>query len=776
MQNQQRNLIIWLVCSVLFMFAWTSFSAWMGWGPPKPTPRQVQSSKPEDSARVVESTPVPSEARDPVLVAQVVATGHLQESVGSPNLVAPALLAAELSLLPPPPTKPDPPVVVATPETPEETIELGTDQGNLKAQLTSRGGSVRSLNLNRFNAADDFGLPMYINGDTKSPFPLQLLSPDFVRSRRNNQIVYDPNYPYLHYVLYHYAKPDDERPVDTLGKLNWKVEKKSLESDRQEVTFGTDVPGQKIHVTKTFSLAPGDYHIGLKVGVQSTATDGKPVPFRYQLEGAHGLPIEGEWYTSIFRNALIGGVDQRGVAWRSLEDARQIGHWLGGDAHEKQGNHTIRYAGTGTQYFASMMVVAEKDRQPSGRDDFIQKARATVEGRKNAEKPFLDDFAVRIMTEPLPVEPGKTVEQDYVLYNGPVKVRLLYQLTGKQAVDPALVDRYENKLGLYALTDFPSPTIFGEIGSWTGLTPLIIYVTNLLHTVLGWMYTFLPAGLCILCLTIMVRGIMAPLSYRQTKATQVMQDKMAKLAPEVKKLEAKYKDDPMGLYQARNELYKAHNINPFGAMGGCLLVFAQMPVFLGLYYALQESIQFRLAKFLWIENLAAPDMLFPWPGRWKEGIPFISDPANQGSFLYLGPFFNLLPIIAVGFMMVQQRLTMPPATTDEQKQQQEMMKWMMPVFGLMFYKVAAGMCIYFTASSLWGLAERKLLPKNKASSSSATPSTAPPATTNRSTNSRDRNRSGRGRDSRSAKDATEGSFMQKVRDWVDDVLEQAKKK
>jgi hypothetical protein len=55
----------------------------------------------------------------------------------------------------------------------------------------------------------------------------------------------------------------------------------------------------------------------------------------------------------------------------------------------------------------------------------------------------------------------------------------------------------------------------------------------------------------------------------------------------------------------------------------------------------------------------------------------------------------------------------PPAADEQQEMQQKMMTYMMIFFGLMFYKVAAGLCIYFIASSLWGFAERKLLPKAK---------------------------------------------------------------
>jgi len=147
-------------------------------------------------------------------------------------------------------------------------------------------------------------------------------------------------------------------------------------------------------------------------------------------------------------------------------------------------------------------------------------------------------------------------------------------------------------------------------------------------------------------------------------------------------------------------------------MGGCLLLFAQMPIMMGLYYCLQESIFFRLEPFLWIDNLAAPDMTV-W---WTEKVPLISDPDNRHgtfSFLYLGPYFNILPLIAVSLMLYQQHKMMPPPTDDQQAAQQRMMKVMMIVVAFMFYKVAAGLALYFIISTSWGLIERQLIPKPK---------------------------------------------------------------
>ena len=125
----------------------------------------------------------------------------------------------------------------------------------------------------------------------------------------------------------------------------------------------------------------------------------------------------------------------------------------------------------------------------------------------------------------------------------------------------------------------------------------------------------------------------------------------------------------------------------------------QMPILVGLWQALNNSVKLRHAPFLWIDNLAAPDMLFnmhfevPWIGHW----------------------FNLLPIVVVSLMMVQTKLFSPPATTPEAEMQQKMMKYMMVFMAFMFYKVPSGLGIYFITSSLWQIGERLLVPKPKVS-------------------------------------------------------------
>src|SRR5436309_16014775 len=116
-----------------------------------------------------------------------------------------------------------------------------------------------------------------------------------------------------------------------------------------------------------------------------------------------------------------------------------------------------------------------------------------------------------------------------------------------------------------------------------------------MHAVLGFMHRIIPNyGLCIIGLTFLVRLMMFPLSRRQAATMARMQEKMANVQPEVQKLEEKYKNDFLAKRQAQQELYARHGINPAAGLGGCLMLFVHMPVFIGFYFALQEIFFFRL--------------------------------------------------------------------------------------------------------------------------------------------------------------------------------------
>jgi YidC/Oxa1 family membrane protein insertase len=731
---------------------------------------------------------------------------------------------------------------------------------HLSVDVTSLGAGVRKLTLNRFGAANWRGLPVReVNEDGSFK-----VNQDGAFELKKMQLIQDDEFS-PSYRMYHYLDPKAENPVLGLGEQIWKLLKpekeetiardgggatvkridgKIVEKDAdgnilsEEISFSTMVPDMNVAIVKTYKLGAKDYHVSMKLTIEDRRTDknAKAILFRYQLSGAQGLPIEGEWYASTYRNAFMALVDPNGAVSRKLEDASRISLRRGGDRfpEDTRAVNRFQYAGVANQFFAAMIVVEpdEKGGRPrdllawarptlesvetKGRITKLDYARDMIEFRDDkgdkleyhllprtkhhlkedldvqenqkivlshyklpdgkliatwarlgeTPRPQFDDITVRVVSEKIELFPGDKIEQPFMLYHGPVKVALLAQFTGEKAVDPDLVEYYRTTLHLNTLTDYQNDNWLGAISSRIFLTDVIITVTRFMHWLLYQLHKIFGWGLSIVVLTVMVRGAMFPISRRQALFSIRMQE----LGPELKKIQEKYPDDAQAKMQATQEFYRKHGINP---LGSCWPVFLQMPIFLGLYFAFQESIHFRLADFLWIENLAAPDMLFGW----SDHIPWISDPNNLGGMLYLGPYLNILPMIAVVFMQIQQSQTMPPPTDEQQAAQQKMLKYMTIFFGVMFYKVAAGLCIYFISSSLWGLAERKLLPKKKpigdtamstATAGASTAITAAPKWKGKNAK--------KDREKEKAKDSAPATTMGKLKALWRDILRAAEKK
>jgi YidC/Oxa1 family membrane protein insertase len=800
--RDQRSLILLVVLAFVFIFGWQQFMAWM-WPPaPRPKPDAAKQTTeafakvtPHQSALAIRSAGASLQADLPPLggPAHVAAAVHLAnpavqarfendlvrriaEQVSAPNPVLSGPLRAGLLVTNAASVRDDlrqrlyrevaSRNLVQRAAAARRLITLGDDSTTLKVELTTLGAGVQSVTLNEFFAADRYG--------RKQAERLRLI-PEDATGRKLPPA----------FLLFHFQPgPDNpnDRPWDTLGTIDWRLEEESIKKVKTEqgeqvteVAFTAEVPDQDVVLRKTYSLAPGDYHIGLSIRIQRKSGGDGPVQFRYQMTGGHALPIEGEYYTGTFRNSLIGQVDSRNNLWREYEESRSVSIKQGGKRVDKHPERFIRYAAVAVQYFASAIVVDSDQKE----QDFLQWARTTLpwtDYQTNEKRPFLDDITVRVNTRLLDLKPDAAIEHKYLLYHGPMKVALLGELgTGSKRASPELVTRYKDKLRLDTLTDYHYqmegfPGAMSRFFSAIYWTNVLIACTNLMHWVLNALHSVIPNyGVCIILLTVLVRVIMFPISRKQA----MMSVRMQALAPEMKKVQEKYKDDPQGKSQAVMELYRKHGVNP---LGSCWVMLLQMPVFMGLYYALMESIHFRLAEFwpLWINNLAAPDMLI-W---WGENIPLISNPEHKDMILcglvpnlfYLGPYFNLLPIAAIALMVVHQKLFTPPPADEQQEMQMKMMKYMMLFMGVLFFKVAAGLALYFIMSSAWGLAERRFLPKSKIGEAAggtgdgqaAKPvKPATPPKTKQKTEKTKKEKDG---------------ALRKVQDWWEEILRQAKKK
>jgi YidC/Oxa1 family membrane protein insertase len=114
-------------------------------------------------------------------------------------------------------------------------------------------------------------------------------------------------------------------------------------------------------------------------------------------------------------------------------------------------------------------------------------------------------------------------------------------------------------------------------------------------------------GIAIIIVTVIIKILFYPLTYKSYKSMKQMQ----KIQPKMAELKEKHKNDRDAMNKAVMELYKTHKVNP---LGGCLPMVVQMPIFVALYRALMTSIELRHAPFmLWIMDLSAKDPYYVTP-------------------------------------------------------------------------------------------------------------------------------------------------------------------
>ncbi|MGE5193743.1 MAG: YidC/Oxa1 family insertase periplasmic-domain containing protein, partial [Deltaproteobacteria bacterium] len=370
----------------------------------------------------------------------------------------------------------------------------------------------------------------------------------------------------------------------------------------------------------------------------------------YILQGPTGLPLENVENTQKFRDVVVGFETGPGKVAHELMAGKTVA-----DGKGEEWKQPVKYIGTDIQFFAALVCPVPDQLQAP----YTKSIRQQLIGLNLKEK---SEISVQLTSVDLQLEgagaaEGKdAVTHEYRLFAGPKRDDVLPE-DAKKVIDFGMFHWISRPmLGMLKI-------FYSVFGSW---------------------------GIAIICLTIVVRTALFPLSIRQARGAA----KMQALQPEIAALKEKYGNDKEKLARAQMELFRKHKYNP---AAGCLPVFLQLPIFMGLYQALNHAVDLRMASFLWIGNLAAPDALFRMP----FAIPF------------LGQEFNLLPLITIVLFVVQQKMFMPPPANEEQAMQQKMMNFMMVFMGVMFYKVPAGLCVYFIASSLWGMGERKLLPKVK---------------------------------------------------------------
>ena len=264
---------------------------------------------------------------------------------------------------------------------------------------------------------------------------------------------------------------------------------------------------------------------------------------------------------------------------------------------------------------------------------------------------IVDQEFTKVYQTQIPVVSQGEINQNFKWYFGPTEYDTLAQ--------------YD--LGLEDSIDF-GWGIFGWINKYI-FTPTFNFLSS-----------FLPYGIAIIVMTILVRLVMSPVTYK----SYVSQIKMKVLKPEVDEITAKYKDDSVKRQQETMALYSKAGANP---MSGCLPALIQLPVFYALFSFFPVAFALREKSFLWADDLSSYDSVY----ELGFNIPFYGDHVS---------LFPILASIAIFFytMMTagQQAAPQQPGMPN-----MKVIMYIMPLMMLFFFNnYASGLSLYYFVSNV----------------------------------------------------------------------------
>jgi YidC/Oxa1 family membrane protein insertase len=385
-----------------------------------------------------------------------------------------------------------------------------------------------------------------------------------------------------------------------------------------------------VHVRKTFTLDDDTYRLRMRLEV---ANDGAAA-----VSPAFGVDLLAVARTSSDFKDLAAATLSGGSVHKAPVAAFGRASLLSRQPTlEQDFAGDVEWAGAYSHYFVSAIL-------PDASRDARAHWKVVTVGQQ---------VMVSVDQPPAAVLPGTSLDREFVTYVGPKEPELL----------AAAGNQLERSIDL----------------GWSWVAP----ITRLFTWMLKACHQIIPNyGVAIIVLTALVRLATAPLAARQMRSMR----RMSEIQPKVKALQEKYADDRQQQSQEMMKLYREAGVNP---LGGCLPLLLQFPVLIGLYYALQSSIDLRQAPFgLWIDDLSRPETLFTIPGvNWPVRV---------------------LPILMTISMVLQQRMT-PSSASMDPAQQRTMMVVMPVMFFFMFYGFPSGLVLYWFVSNLLAVAQQLYL-------------------------------------------------------------------
>lgn len=397
-----------------------------------------------------------------------------------------------------------------------------------------------------------------------------------------------------------------------------------------------------LEVRKTFRHLDESYEMDFVVEVTNRGQT--PIDSAYSIS----IPTAVNQRTDFSELGLIALVDED--VTRELVPSLGSGGFFGSLFGEDEGpfkaSANVVWAGIDLRYFAGLVIPADPTDVGVAFVPIVEGKSATAEVRQRGGR----------------LLPGESISRRYSVFFGPKDPPLLREL-GRD------LDLTLNR-------------------GWSWVEPLTFFFEWALDKV----HRVVPNyGLAIIILTILVRMVTLPIVTKQMKSAERMREVM----PRIKVLQEKYKDDRQKQSEETFKIYREEGVNP---LSGCFPLLLQMPVFIGLFYALQTSFDLRQAPFIfWINDLSAPATLFTLPG--------IDFPVR------------ILPFLMAGSMVFQQQMT---PQTGMDPAQAKMMMIMMPGIMLLFsYTFPSGLVLYWTVSNLLGIGHQLLIRRRMQAKSEA---------------------------------------------------------
>ena len=365
--------------------------------------------------------------------------------------------------------------------------------------------------------------------------------------------------------------------------------------------------------------------------------------------------VDLDWHQKISRHEEGKMFEERnsGIYYKYAGEDGDVKYTSESGDDEKEVNEKLKWVSAKNQFFSTVLIA----------DSVMSTAHMTsVSTEKGAAdyEQYLKDVNIRTM---IPYSSDKPNPASFYFYMGPNRYHML-----------SSYDKYSPNEDLKLTHLIP---LGWKLFRWIN--------TGVIIPIFDWLGKFMSNyGLIILVLTIIIKLVLSPLTYK----SYISQAKMRILAPDIAKINEKYpnQEDALKKQQKTMELYRQAGASPFG---GCLPMLLQMPILIAMFTFFPSCIELRGQSFLWANDLSAPDKILQWGAQ----IPFIS------SF-----FGNHLSLFCL--LMTVTNIVYTYITTKSQAQSSSMpgMKWMMylmPIMFMVFFNnYASGLSYYYFISLL----------------------------------------------------------------------------